>query len=108
MGERWGGWERGGRVGERGEGGREGGGREGGKKKEMAGNTRLFPLCLTLSFLGCLNNWVGDKYCDSSCRVPVCGFDAGDCGVDQFPELYSISLTEESPPNQTFVIPLGK
>ena len=66
------------------------------------------PFSVAFPLLGCLNSWVGDKYCDSSCRAPACGFDAGDCGVDMFSELYSISLTEESAPNQTFIIPLGK
>eukprot|EP00818_Percolomonas_sp_WS_P009122 CAMPEP_0117453118 /NCGR_PEP_ID=MMETSP0759-20121206/10035_1 /TAXON_ID=63605 /ORGANISM="Percolomonas cosmopolitus, Strain WS" /LENGTH=1265 /DNA_ID=CAMNT_0005246093 /DNA_START=354 /DNA_END=4151 /DNA_ORIENTATION=+ len=30
----------------------------------------------------CPNGWVGDKFCDKPCNVPECGFDAGDCGVE--------------------------
>ena len=36
---------------------------------------------------GCLNSWLGDRYCDSSCRVPQCGYDAGDCGTEKWDEL---------------------
>jgi Stealth protein CR2, conserved region 2/LNR domain/Stealth protein CR1, conserved region 1 len=31
---------------------------------------------------GCPDSWIGDKYCDRSCDVKECGFDAGDCGLD--------------------------
>lgn len=82
------------------------------RERERKTDHFYFPFFLNLFslscfLLGCLNSWVGDKYCDTSCRIPACGYDAGDCGIDDFPELYSISLTEDSAPNQTFVIPLG-
>jgi len=31
---------------------------------------------------GCLDSWIGDRYCDRACRNPECGMDAGDCGID--------------------------
>ena len=31
---------------------------------------------------GCLDTWIGDRYCDRVCRNPECGMDAGDCGMD--------------------------
>ncbi|KAJ3431364.1 hypothetical protein M0812_03044 [Anaeramoeba flamelloides] len=33
-------------------------------------------------FRGCLNSWLGDKFCDSTCNRLDCGFDGGDCGTD--------------------------
>ena len=41
---------------------------------------------------GCAVNWVADRYCDQSCNVAQCGYDAGDCGLERFPELYSVDL----------------
>ena len=41
---------------------------------------------------GCLNSWLGDRYCDTACRVHDCGFDAGDCGVDGWEELLSFMV----------------
>ena len=78
---------------------------------------------------GCLNNWLGDRYCDQvgqllsplhffftfltpppppspppqACRVPSCGYDAGDCGTEQWETLYSLKPR----PNHTYFIPLG-
>ncbi len=40
---------------------------------------------------GCANSWIGDRYCDVNCNVKECGFDAGDCGIDHFKELYSFA-----------------
>ena len=48
---------------------------------------------------GCLNTWVGDRYCDSACNVASCGYDGGDCGI---------TITTSTPPNSSFTIPLGK
>lgn len=31
---------------------------------------------------GCLDTWIGDRYCDRTCRNPECGMDAGDCGME--------------------------
>lgn len=58
--------------------------------------------------IGCLNTWVGDRYCDNACNIFTCGYDAGDCGTDKFNELYSIEVTPFTPPNSTFIVPLGK
>ena len=41
---------------------------------------------------GCLNSWLGDRYCDSSCRVPQCGYDAGDCGTEKWDELLGYTV----------------
>mmetsp|Transcript_29765 Transcript_29765/g.41873 ORF Transcript_29765/g.41873 Transcript_29765/m.41873 type:complete len:1134 (-) Transcript_29765:66-3467(-) len=32
--------------------------------------------------VGCPDSWIGDKYCDRNCKVLECGFDAGDCDVE--------------------------
>ncbi|KAK3581579.1 hypothetical protein CHS0354_031927 [Potamilus streckersoni] len=54
---------------------------------------------------GCANNWMADRYCDTSCNVRQCGFDAGDCGVINFNQLYQIELLE----NQTsYTLPRGE
>uniref|UniRef100_A0A6B2KXE3 EF-hand domain-containing protein n=1 Tax=Arcella intermedia TaxID=1963864 RepID=A0A6B2KXE3_9EUKA len=31
---------------------------------------------------GCPDTWIGDKYCDRSCRQAECGMDGGDCGAN--------------------------
>lgn len=41
---------------------------------------------------GCANNWIADRYCDQSCNVRACGFDAADCGTASFSQLYGINL----------------
>ena len=41
---------------------------------------------------GCINSWLGDRYCDTSCRVPDCGYDAGDCGTDRWDELLNYQV----------------
>ena len=41
---------------------------------------------------GCANNWIADRYCDQSCNVAACGFDAADCGTDKFDELFGVEL----------------
>lgn len=40
---------------------------------------------------GCANSWIGDRYCDANCNVPNCGYDAGDCGIQKFKELFSVN-----------------
>lgn len=53
---------------------------------------------------GCANNWIADRYCDTSCNVIECGFDAGDCGTDNYGQLHGFMLTY----NQTlYVLPKG-
>ena len=45
---------------------------------------------------GCADTWVGDRYCDVACNVAQCGYDAGDCGITQFPELYHIDINQNT------------
>ena len=45
---------------------------------------------------GCADTWVGDRYCDVACNVAQCGFDAGDCGIAQFHELYHIDIDQNT------------
>ena len=70
---------------------------------------------------GCLNNWLGDRYCDQvgphclslsltpylpylqACRVSDCGYDAGDCGTGLWDTLYSVVPRQD----HTHSIPLG-
>lgn len=53
---------------------------------------------------GCADTWVGDRYCDVTCNVAQCGFDAGDCGVAQFSELHHIDVDQNT---DTVDIPRG-
>ena len=53
---------------------------------------------------GCANSWIGDRYCDTACNHPGCGFDAGDCGIKQFFKLHSEILHENS---EIFHLPSG-
>ena len=53
---------------------------------------------------GCLNTWLGDRYCDQACRTLQCGYDAGDCGVDQFGDLFSINVNASG---GNYLIPPG-
>ena len=39
------------------------------------------PLCNP----GCPSYWIGDNYCDSSCNVPQCNYDGGDCALSPPP-----------------------
>lgn len=45
---------------------------------------------------GCADSWIGDRYCDSACNNPACGLDAGDCGVQSFSQLHSVTLHEDT------------
>ena len=36
----------------------------------------------------CLDLWLSDSFCDDSCNVAECGYDAGDCGYSKFINLY--------------------
>lgn len=43
---------------------------------------------------GCPDTWIGDKYCDRMCKNVECGFDAGDCGVeDIFSSMHGVDIT---------------
>lgn len=53
---------------------------------------------------GCADTWVGDRYCDVACNVANCGYDAGDCGISQFHELYHIDIDQNT---QTVELPQG-
>lgn len=43
-----------------------------------ANDANYVPQCSS----GCLDTWIGDRYCDRACRNPECGMDAGDCGIE--------------------------
>ena len=66
----------------------------------MIQQTKLLPILdtdtLDVCSTGCLNNWLGDRYCDAACRVPDCGYDAGDCGTEQWAGLASYQVLLES------------
>ena len=53
---------------------------------------------------GCADTWVGDRYCDVACNVANCGYDAGDCGISQFHELYHTDIDQNT---QTVKLPQG-
>ena len=40
---------------------------------------------------------MADRYCDQTCNVPQCGYDAGDCGLDHLKELDHVEILK----NQT-------
>ena len=41
---------------------------------------------------GCSDKWLADSYCDETCNVFNCGFDAGDCGLDNFDKIQKVVL----------------
>eukprot|EP00033_Pygsuia_biforma_P000973 GCRY01001115.1.p1 GENE.GCRY01001115.1~~GCRY01001115.1.p1 ORF type:complete len:891 (+),score=285.92 GCRY01001115.1:152-2824(+) len=53
-------------------------------------NSNQRPVC----HAGCPDSWVGDKYCDTACKHPDCGYDAGDCGLAVMQEgrLYRLAV----------------
>ncbi|KAG7159870.1 N-acetylglucosamine-1-phosphotransferase subunits alpha/beta-like [Homarus americanus] len=53
----------------------------------------------------CSDLWLADKYCDQSCNIQACGFDGGDCGLDEIKELYSLPAPTSY--NVTYVLPMG-
>ncbi|KAK7480398.1 hypothetical protein BaRGS_00028317 [Batillaria attramentaria] len=57
---------------------------------------------------GCANNWIADKYCDQACNHLPCGFDAGDCGTDNFHHMHGIVLRTDSTVLQHYHIPDGE
>lgn len=57
---------------------------------------------------GCATSWLADRYCDTSCNVHNCGYDVGDCGVNNYRDLYEIKIYRNStyykvPPGETIV-----
>lgn len=45
---------------------------------------------------GCLDTWLGDRYCDRACRNAECGMDAGDCGMELvYENVHGYALTKE-------------
>ncbi|XP_059093508.1 N-acetylglucosamine-1-phosphotransferase subunits alpha/beta-like [Tigriopus californicus] len=40
--------------------------------------------------MDCFEDSLGDGFCDESCNVPDCGFDAGDCGTAHFSYLHKV------------------
>ena len=54
---------------------------------------------------GCANNWLADRYCDQSCNVLQCGFDAGDCGIDNFHQLHRLAF---EPDTRVYSLPPGE
>ena len=62
-------------------------------------NPALFPWSNTMQSMycnsGCADNWIADRYCDVSCNVYKCGFDAGDCGPENYDKIQRVSLRRE-------------
>ncbi|XP_054713569.1 N-acetylglucosamine-1-phosphotransferase subunits alpha/beta-like [Uloborus diversus] len=56
--------------------------------------THLFPAKPAKDYCNddCANNWLADRYCDKACNIRQCGYDAGDCGLENFDKLYQINL----------------
>ncbi|GFT50884.1 hypothetical protein NPIL_95291 [Nephila pilipes] len=46
----------------------------------------------------CADTWLADRYCDKACNIRECGFDAGDCGLENFHKISQLLLL----PEQTF------
>lgn len=42
----------------------------------------------------CTDTWLADRYCDKACNVYECGFDAGDCGTENYGKLYEMVLAD--------------
>lgn len=60
------------------------------------------PLCSD----ACLDPWLADGFCDDSCNVGECGYDAGDCGIDNYSRLYQLpSFNQEEV--WSYILPCG-
>ena len=44
---------------------------------------------------GCTTGWLADRYCDTICNNPKCGYDLGDCGIENFKNLFEIKLANQ-------------
>lgn len=53
----------------------------------------------------CSDLWLADKYCDHACNVPACGYDGGDCGVENMRKLHELAVPTSS--NITYILPKG-
>ncbi|KAK7070841.1 hypothetical protein SK128_002684 [Halocaridina rubra] len=62
---------------------------------------------LTLDFCApsCSDLWISDKYCDHSCNVRACGFDGGDCGLEDIKSLHEIPIPVST--NTSYILPKG-
>ncbi|OWF50745.1 N-acetylglucosamine-1-phosphotransferase subunits alpha/beta-like isoform X2 [Mizuhopecten yessoensis] len=56
-------------------------------------------------YQGCPNSWLADRYCDTTCNKLECGFDTGDCGIDNYNQLYRVDLL---PTLTNYTIPKGE
>ncbi|XP_060086353.1 N-acetylglucosamine-1-phosphotransferase subunits alpha/beta-like [Ylistrum balloti] len=56
-------------------------------------------------YQGCPNTWLADRYCDTTCNTLECGFDTGDCGIDNYNLLYRVDLL---PSTTSYTIPKGE
>ena len=58
----------------------------------------------------CQNTWIADNYCDDKCNVKECGYDAGDCGIENFAaNLYQVPFVfNASIKDWNFRVPDGK
>eukprot|EP01090_Pellita_catalonica_P003392 TRINITY_DN1305_c0_g1_i1.p1 TRINITY_DN1305_c0_g1~~TRINITY_DN1305_c0_g1_i1.p1 ORF type:complete len:1052 (-),score=178.20 TRINITY_DN1305_c0_g1_i1:110-3265(-) len=44
--------------------------------------------------VGCPDSWIGDKYCDNSCKKKECAWDGGDCGSEtMFNSMWGVNVT---------------
>ncbi|KAK3853814.1 hypothetical protein Pcinc_039664 [Petrolisthes cinctipes] len=60
----------------------------------------------------CADLWLADKFCDSSCNTGGCGYDGGDCGMDNVGNLYQLPTPSPLPlsPSHnitTYTLPRG-
>ncbi|GFR22148.1 hypothetical protein TNCT_294681 [Trichonephila clavata] len=43
----------------------------------------------------CADTWLADRYCDKACNIRECGYDAGDCGLENFHKISQLVLLPE-------------
>ncbi|KAK8733624.1 hypothetical protein OTU49_006396 [Cherax quadricarinatus] len=87
-------WDGGDCMGEKGEG-------------ELLSMEDDFGADMTVEFCApsCSDLWLADKYCDHSCNIEACGFDGGDCGLDNIRHLHRLPTPASY--NSTYVLPQG-
>eukprot|EP01103_Thecamoeba_quadrilineata_P002665 TRINITY_DN1257_c0_g1_i1.p1 TRINITY_DN1257_c0_g1~~TRINITY_DN1257_c0_g1_i1.p1 ORF type:complete len:1024 (-),score=211.29 TRINITY_DN1257_c0_g1_i1:198-3269(-) len=45
----------------------------------------------------CPDSWIGDKYCDNTCKTLECAFDGGDCGAEIiFSSMHGVSVANNT------------